>query len=331
MDKRDNSIDIAKGLGVFLVIWGHLNTPTPYLNIYSFHMPLFFLLSGIFHKQQISFSNLIQTRSRSLLLPYVFFSFFSYLFYLVWALLFTGLGTFDFYSIYKIVSYKDAVSVPLWFFISLFQVTIIYYILKKSVKKSWALLLITLLISVFSYCISQLDLSYFYNFFHFFSSFSMLFFYALGCEVFKDFRARIVPNTNVFKVLLFIGILLFFEYVNTFSKVIDVALNIFESSFIVYMLAAISGIYGLWLISVIINKLYFVEKFWSFIGKNSMGIFAIHISMFELARPIVNKVVLPGSPLSGFIIAIVTLIISAGINEMIKIIFPFIYGTDKKK
>ncbi len=34
--------------------------------------------------------------------------------------------------------------------------------------------------------------------------------------------------------------------------------------------------------------------------------------------------------LSGFIVSILTLIISVGINEKIKIAFPFIYGLDKK-
>jgi acyltransferase len=314
MEKRDNSIDIAKGLGIFLVIWGHLNTPTPYLNIYSFHMPLFFLLSGIFHKQQISFSQLIKARSRSLLLPYVFFSLFSYFFYIV----------------YQLIPYKDAICIPLWFFVSLFEVIIIYYLLKKNVKKSWALLLIALSVSIFSYCISQLHLPYFYNFFHIFSSFSMLFFYALGCEVFRDFRIRIVPNTIVFKILVFMGTFILFVFMDTFSKGVDVNTNTFHSSFVVYIFTAVIGIYWLWLVSNMINEFNVVSRFWAFIGKNSMGIFAIHVPMFELARPIVNRVVFPGSALSGFIIALVTLIISVGINQVIKIVFPFVYGTDKK-
>lgn len=333
MGKRDISIDVAKGLGIFLIVLGHSQISEGYCNllIYSFHIPLFFLLSGIFHKQQISFFQLIKSKSRGLLLPYVFFSLFSYFFYLVWALLFTGIDTFDFYSIYQLIPYKDAISVPLWFFISLFEVMIIYYLLKKNVKQSWFLLLITLSISFFSYCISQLQLPYFYNFFHVFSSFSMLFFYALGCEVFNDFRARIVPNAILFKVIFSLVVLLFFVYINTFSKGIDVNGNFFNAPFYMYIFAAITGIYTLWLVSVLINELNLVSRFWVFVGENSMGIFAIHLPMFELARPLVKMVATAETVLSGFIVATVTLIISLGVNEVLKFFFPFVYGFNRKK
>ena len=41
--------DVAKGLGILLVVFAHINyTNIPLVYIYSFHMPLFFLISGIF-------------------------------------------------------------------------------------------------------------------------------------------------------------------------------------------------------------------------------------------------------------------------------------------
>ena len=50
-NKRDNFIDFLKGVGIFLVILGHHQNS---INgwIYSFHMPLFFLLAGVFHKNE---------------------------------------------------------------------------------------------------------------------------------------------------------------------------------------------------------------------------------------------------------------------------------------
>src|SRR5690606_24273652 len=117
---RDDKIDIAKGLGIFLVIWGH-NLNTGYIGtiIYSFHMPLFFMLSGIFHKQASSIMKMVKSKSRSLLLPFIFFSLFAYCFYFIWAILFSGIETFNYLNIIKLIPYKDAISVPLWFFISL--------------------------------------------------------------------------------------------------------------------------------------------------------------------------------------------------------------------
>lgn len=45
---RIEEIDIAKGIGIILVISGHLCENGPIRNfIYSFHMPLFFMLSGL--------------------------------------------------------------------------------------------------------------------------------------------------------------------------------------------------------------------------------------------------------------------------------------------
>lgn len=45
---RISYIDIAKGIGIFLVIWGHIILNGPAYNIiYAFHMPLFFFLSGL--------------------------------------------------------------------------------------------------------------------------------------------------------------------------------------------------------------------------------------------------------------------------------------------
>ena len=47
--KRIEYIDIAKGIGMILVVIGHcINDKTfPGTWIYSFHMPLFFVLSGL--------------------------------------------------------------------------------------------------------------------------------------------------------------------------------------------------------------------------------------------------------------------------------------------
>lgn len=51
MKQRIELIDIMKAVAIFFVIWGHtaLNSESPYYRvvIYSFHMPLFFFLSGM--------------------------------------------------------------------------------------------------------------------------------------------------------------------------------------------------------------------------------------------------------------------------------------------
>ncbi len=74
---RIHSIDIAKGIGIILVILGHLIKN--YNNIlfggihdwiYSFHMPLFFILSGM----TFSHKRRIPDLAIRLLLPYIIWS-----------------------------------------------------------------------------------------------------------------------------------------------------------------------------------------------------------------------------------------------------------------
>ena len=75
--KKDRILwmDIAKGLAMFLVCWGHENVDPTFNNwIYSFHMPLFFMLSGMtfaFNKET-HIGRYIGKKAKGLLIPYVF-------------------------------------------------------------------------------------------------------------------------------------------------------------------------------------------------------------------------------------------------------------------
>lgn len=51
MKKRINWVDALKGFGIILVAIGHSGCPQLLLHwIYIFHMPLFFMLSGLMFK-----------------------------------------------------------------------------------------------------------------------------------------------------------------------------------------------------------------------------------------------------------------------------------------
>lgn len=80
--KRNNIIDLTKGIGIFLVILGHNESPlTAY--IYSFHMPLFFLISGMFHSSEKNYTIFMKKKIKSLLIPYISFSIPLFLFWVV--------------------------------------------------------------------------------------------------------------------------------------------------------------------------------------------------------------------------------------------------------
>jgi len=82
MSKRIEYIDIARGIGILLVVLGHNDfgyiSPFGYKLIYSFHMPLFFFLSGYFLNVSIPFVGFFKKRFSSLLKPYLFTIFLIY-------------------------------------------------------------------------------------------------------------------------------------------------------------------------------------------------------------------------------------------------------------
>lgn len=66
-------IDVAKGIGILLVVFGHLHIGLAVGIIYTFHMPLFFFLSGYVHRIQRGYASFFQKRSIHLLVPYIAF------------------------------------------------------------------------------------------------------------------------------------------------------------------------------------------------------------------------------------------------------------------
>lgn len=75
--RRIFELDIARVIGMYLVVFGHLysydgGSPIR-VWIYSFHMALFFFVSGILHKERDSFGASVTHFAKALLLPAVVF------------------------------------------------------------------------------------------------------------------------------------------------------------------------------------------------------------------------------------------------------------------
>ena len=90
MKKRIEYFDVAKGIGVFFVLLGHLQGPeffqfSPLIIpmcewIFSFHMPFFFIISGMLiaykNETEKEFKDIAKRRFRGIMIPYYWFSFF---------------------------------------------------------------------------------------------------------------------------------------------------------------------------------------------------------------------------------------------------------------
>ncbi len=72
---RDASMDVVKGIGIILVVIGHANRSTLLGKmIYGFHMPLFFIIAGMFYNKEkwekLGGIELVRNRAKSYLVPY---------------------------------------------------------------------------------------------------------------------------------------------------------------------------------------------------------------------------------------------------------------------
>lgn len=122
-------LDIAKGLGVLLVVIGHFwyNCLFPIVNqmIYSFHVPMFFILSGfVFKKGNLRFGSFAVSKSKRLLLP-------TFIYLLLDVLLFLYIGT-PYITVLKGYFFFEGIclyNAPCWYFFTLFQLLVIGYFL----------------------------------------------------------------------------------------------------------------------------------------------------------------------------------------------------------
>lgn len=93
MKKRIAYLDVARGIGMILVVIGHVEfINRPFRNyVTSFHMPLFFIISGILlyvtKTEERDWKEILHSKGRSLLLPYFIFSAGALIFELVRALI----------------------------------------------------------------------------------------------------------------------------------------------------------------------------------------------------------------------------------------------------
>lgn len=137
--KRITYLDLARGMGMVLVVMGHveyMNT-TVLQRIYVFHMPLFFLLSGILiwekQEEKKNFIELLKRKWKTILFPYVLFSVLT-LGIEAFRLLVKGLDEWDvlFFKGYQTLCLQG-VSV-LWFLPALFISEVVFVGMRRKLR-----------------------------------------------------------------------------------------------------------------------------------------------------------------------------------------------------
>ena len=314
---RIDWIDVAKGYGIIGVIIGHISTPVITVWIYTFHIPLFFFLSGYLFHPKSSFLEFCKRKVRSLLVPYLFLSipvilneyWFNY-------------GNSG--SLLDLVNefFKAIVQVrytPLWFISSLFCVNIIFYFVIKYINKVWIRSLCVLLSLVLSFAywhFGGAPLPWNFDITLFVLPLLLL---ASVVNSLCKWKCIVKNRPLLFLAIFFVGNTLLggINYYFIGKKVDlyygDVDTILFSCP------AALCGIFFIIILSWIKNL-----KFLTYLGRNSLLIFAWHLIVYKWLGCLYDWIGLFQTPLSigvvivrDFISLILILAFLVPINEAI--------------
>ena len=293
MSKRIEYIDIAKGIGILLVVMGHndfaLVSPFFYKFIYAFHMPLFFFVSGMFFKAELPFLTILRRRFDTLLKPYLF----TVLLIFFMTLSFTKVN-FD-VSIMRVIKAMYANGhyidwVQLWFLPHLFALNIFAFLFYWLVKRSglpWLKWLLLIAIQV----VGVLFLSAFWPFtldvlgkeitlYGLPLSIDLVlvsgFFFILGCEVNKGISDEFFkhPLTLIGTLAGLLAMVIFLP------QTIDFNTRFFES-LPINTLEALLGIAFILALSKQIERLPRLSAVFRYVGQASLIILIFHVPIQE--------------------------------------------------
>ena len=149
-DKRSSVIDIYKGIGIMLMLMGHVGFGDVSSHIaHAFHMPMFFFISGFLYREERDrdIKNWIQRKSKSLLCPYLMFGILNYIIYVSLCILRNDAISLSPMGHLLWVNTTGMVSGSLWFLTALLVSNVLFYIMNHSVKRVWMKHIVILSIS----------------------------------------------------------------------------------------------------------------------------------------------------------------------------------------
>lgn len=335
-------VDILKSFGIFLVFLGHLLHPNTQIGmyIYSFHMPLFFFISGMFFKYSDvadGFHHFFIKKLRVRMIPYMTFGILTYLIWMLQMLL------------KKYGVYQGSQPVPenllkplvgmfygngfggwlvhntlLWFLVCLFVTELLFfYINKMSGNKSSAMLLILILFAFLGYAdsiYSPIRLPFSID-----VAFVAIVFYGLGYVLRNGLPASWLGLFFAI-VCLAVGIL-----TSHLNGRIDMNENHYGNGFLFY-LSALSNIYFyIYLFAHVANSKY-LERI-AFVGKNSLVFFLMQNPSFlavnvlaYLALRIKVSYPFEFNTLYGSVYALLALILLVPVSYFVIHCLPFMIG-----
>lgn len=315
--ERIEWVDVIKGFAIIMVMWGHTyNNALIHVFIYSFHIPLFFLMSGYFFSiKNMKYKDFLWYKIKTLLFPMAIFSIINVFIQII--INFDNLAIIPKRLAGIFIELRGSqYDSGLWFITCLFVAELIYWIVIKLSKDN-----LTIEISLLLIC-------------------------AIVGNLYIAFVDHIVP-WSIEAALIAIGFLGAGRLIRTYeskfidqinAKVLVVCIIIFAvSSFLNYMYGVCPDIYAdkigiipLYYISALSGSMIFIIVFrllptsrvLKFVGQNSFIFYAFHGTMFSL----ISKAFVADTVISGIIYVIIGMCLCSIIAWLINKYTPWMLG-----
>lgn len=325
--KRIEWIDTAKGIGLLLVMLGHLHVPYMSAWIYTFHMPLFFFLSGVvFSGDKYSFKEFCIKRMKSLVVPYFCLGFVIYLFYVIVNAVVrpeNGLYGTNMDMLKNLFVQEHFWTI--WFLACLFVVEILWYWIWKIFSR-WSVVPAVASVSICIVGLLRYRLGYGSLPWNFdVALVAQLFFYVghyFKCsQLDKKFIDEMQKNRYILCVAItfLINVAAGFLCIRLSGQSLDMSIGMYGNE-VMTILSALAGILFIILISRKLNN-----KFLTYLGQNTMVLFAWHSRIVIVLCGYIYKFLglfQNGSLFERILYSIVTLVVILvvliPINEVIK-------------
>lgn len=270
-NKRIEWIDICKGLGIFLVVIGHTGiskaSPIAYDWIYSFHMPFFYMLSGVVLNEQKydTFEKFIKRRLKTLVIP----------FFILNTILFCIAKALDLNNVQPPLSELFTGVLAMYFLRVLFISEIFYFCINRiSTKLYRKIIVIIILIYLSLYIQGHYDTGYA----HYIMPGMPLLYYGIG-NIFKTYIKQYAEILDTHNLVIIICISLIFSLSIIISHIKFLFIDI---------ILAISGIFTLLSIGILCSKMTY--KRINYIGKNTLVIVAFHQIIYNGLTLVTNHI-----------------------------------------
>lgn len=321
-NKRIEWIDIYRGLGILLMVAGHVGFGSAFDKvIHGFHMPMWFFISGyLFQPGKRNLNGTIKHRTKKLLIPYYINLIVYYLFWLVFE---NGFQNGTYICLKSLCSMSLNIKSPIaggaqWFLCALFFADVFYEILDDKLSGSkWRMDIFVLVLSIIG-CVMPL----FINLIPFSidAALAALAFYHLGHIVKNKGILDHIPAKPWFVCLsgcLTILITLVNGKVNMRAGT--------YSNLLLFYFGALAGIAMSFSLSIWLDRLSFsivdeIKKWIEFMGRESIGFLCCNLLVIKIFRMTLEKIPAP-KIVNRFMLLCVTLTVVSIIVVLYRRIF----------